>query len=560
MGKLLSALRGRWAGVYRRSSIQLILSLTFTAAAVAGMVFLGMSLFLRFSSATNTQMAQTSQRILSQVNLNLDAYLRGMMRVSDAAYYQVIKGTDLGKEALSQELELLYQSNRDHLVSIAVFTEEGRLEAAAPLGRLKPGATPQGEGWFSAAREQMENLHFSTPHVQDLFVDPDHRYRWVVSLSRQVELTRWGAVEKGVLLVDMNYGGIEQLCKDVDLGSGQGYLYLVDRDGEIIYHPRQQLIYARLLEENNQTAAGYADGSHNETFQGQRRQVTVKTVGYTGWKLIGVVPEENPWDNYGELLLFFLFVVLFSIYLLVFVNLRLSAWITAPLKKLDRAVKELEAGAEQVDLDVGGPYEVEHVLAVWDSGPRHLGEENKKFVFGQIREGARARDYRSAITWLAQAGLAVPVRRVSKPGMPLAAYADDGAFKLFLLDVGLLGALSGLKERAVIEGSAIFTEFKGSLTEQYVCQQLLSGCGLAPYYWSAENGRSEIDFLVQSDEGTFPIEVKAEENLRSKSLRTFAGKYPDVDPLRFSMSPFRVESWMRNIPLYALQNRKLWAD
>ena len=126
MGKLLSALRGRWAGVYRRSSIQLILSLTFTAAAVAGMVFLGMSLFLRFSSATNTQMAQTSQRILSQVNLNLDAYLRGMMRVSDAAYYQVIKGTDLGKEALSQELELLYQSNRDHLVSIAVFTDENQ--------------------------------------------------------------------------------------------------------------------------------------------------------------------------------------------------------------------------------------------------------------------------------------------------------------------------------------------------------------------------------------------------------------------------------------------------
>ena len=204
--------------------------------------------------------------------------------------------------------------------------------------------------------------------------------------------------------------------------------------------------------------------------------------------------------------------------------------------------------------------EVERVLAVWDSVPRHLGKENKKFVFGQIREGARARDYRSAITWLAQAGLAVPVRRVSKPGMPLAAYADDGAFKLFLLDVGLLGALSGLQERAVIEGSAIFTEFKGSLTEQYVCQQLLSSCGLAPYYWSAENGRSEIDFLVQSDEGTFPIEVKAEENLRSKSLCTFAEKYPDVDPLRFSMSPFRIESWMRNIPLYALQNRKLWAD
>lgn len=182
-------------------------------------------------------------------------YLRGMMRVSDAAYYQVIKDADLQKEGISPELELLYQSNRDHIVSIAVFTEEGKLEAAAPVSRLKPGVTPQTEGWFSAARERIENLHFSTPHVQDLFVDPDHRYRWVVSLSRQVELTRGGAVEKGVLLVDMNYGGIEQICKDVDLGSDQGYLYLVDGEGEIIYHPRQQLIYARLLEENNQAAA-----------------------------------------------------------------------------------------------------------------------------------------------------------------------------------------------------------------------------------------------------------------------------------------------------------------
>ena len=361
MGKLLARLRRRWTGAYRRSSIQLILSLSFTAVAVAGMVFLGMTLFLRFSATTNAQTSENTQRVISQVNLSLDAYLRGMMRVSDAAYYQVIKDTDLGTGGLSPELELLYQSSRDRLVTIAVFREDGGLEAAAPLGRLKSGVTPQTEGWFSAARERIENFHFSTPHVQNLFEDPDHRYRWVVSLSRQVELTRSGAVEKGVLLVDMNYGGIEQICKDVELGSGQGYLYLVDGEGEIIYHPRQQLIYAQLLEENNQAAARYTDGSHNETFLGQRRLVTVKTVGYTGWKLVGVVPEEILWDNYGELLLFFLFIVFFSIFLLVFVNLRLSAWITAPVKKLDLAVKELEAGAEQVDLDVGGPYEVEHL-------------------------------------------------------------------------------------------------------------------------------------------------------------------------------------------------------
>ena len=361
MEKLSASLRRRWGALYHRASIQLILSLSFTAVAVVGMVFLGLTLFLRFSASTNAQLAGNSQRVLSQVNLNLDARLREMMRVSDAAYYQVIKDADLAEEDLARDLELLYYTSRESLVSIAVFSDGGQLIGAAPLAVLKNSVAPERESWFTAAEERIENLHFSTPHVQNLFVDPDYRYRWVVSLSRHVELTRDGAIESGVLLVDMSYSGIEQICKDVDLASGRGYLYLVDGAGEIVYHPRQQLIYAGLLEENNRTAAAYADGSHNEVFLGQRRQVTVKTVGYTGWKLVGVVPEESLWDNYGQLLLFFLFVGLFSIFLLVFVNLRLSAWITAPMKKLDRAVKELEAGRDRVDLSVNGPYEVEHL-------------------------------------------------------------------------------------------------------------------------------------------------------------------------------------------------------
>ncbi len=357
-----SSLSRRWRELYHRSSIQVILSLFFTAVAVVGMVFLGLTLFLRFSASNNALLAENSQRVLSQVNLNLDARLREMMRVSDTAYYQVIKDADLAEEDIDRDLELLYYTSRESLVSIAVFSDGGGLIAAAPLAVLKNSVSPEREGWFSAAQERIENLHFSTPHVQNLFVDPDYRYRWVVSLSRHVELTRDGAIESGVLLVDMSYSGIEQICKDVDLGAGRGgYLYLVDGAGEIVYHPRQQLINAGLLEENNAAAAAYADGSHNEVFQGQRRQVTVKTVGYTGWKLVGVVPSENLWDNYGQLLLFFLFIVIFSVFLLVLVNLRLSAWLTAPLKKLDRAVKELEAGRETVDLTVNGPYEVEHL-------------------------------------------------------------------------------------------------------------------------------------------------------------------------------------------------------
>ena len=378
MGRFLGSLVGRWRSFYRRSSIQMILSMSFTAVAVVGMIFLGLTLFLRFSASNNAQAAETSQRVLAQVNLNLDAYLRSMMRVSDAMYYRVIKNTDLAGGSLDAQMALLYESNRDMLVSIAVFDQDGGLVSATPLSSLKRSVLPQRQDWFVSAVERIENLHFSTPHVQNLFEDPDYRYRWVVSLSRQVELTRAGSIEGGVLLVDMSFSGIEQICKDVALSSDQGYLYLVDGDGEIIYHPRQQLIYAGLLEENNVAAAGYKDGSREEVFDGARRQVTVKTVGYTGWKLVGVVPADNIWDNYGQLLLFFLFVVLFSVFLLTFVNLHLSERISVPIKSLERSVKALEAGREDVDFDVGGPYEIErlaHSVRSMVSTMRHLMDD-----------------------------------------------------------------------------------------------------------------------------------------------------------------------------------------
>lgn len=378
MGGFLSSIMERWGKFYRRSSIQVILSLSFTAVAVAGMIFLGLTLFLRFSASNNAQLAKNSQRVLAQVNLNLDAYLRGMMRVSDTMYYRVIKNADLDSDSLDAQMALLYENNRDSLVSIAVFAQSGELVSATPLATLKKSVSPQRQDWFAAAVDRIENLHFSTPHVQNLFEDPDYRYRWVVSLSRQVELTRAGSIEGGVLLVDMSFSGIEQICKDVELASSDGYLYLIDGDGEIIYHPRQQLIYAGLLEENNRAAAGYEDGSHAETFGGAKRQVTVKTVGYTGWKLVGVVPADNIWDNYGQLLLFFLFVVLFSIFLLVFVNLHLSERISVPIKTLERAVKELEAGREEVDIDVSGPYEIEHLghsIRSMVSTMRHLMDD-----------------------------------------------------------------------------------------------------------------------------------------------------------------------------------------
>lgn len=378
MGRLRQRIHQWWETFYHQSSIQRVLSLSFTAVAVVGMGVLGLALFLRFSSATNRQMAENTQQVLAQVNLNLDTYLRSMMRISDTVYYQILKDGELSPQEVSERLDLVYANNRDTLVSLAVFNEQGELVTSAPLSRLKNSVKPKNEEWFCSAMDRIEDLHFSTAHVQNLFEDPDYRYRWVVSLSRQVELVRDGQIESGVLLVDMSFGGIEQLCKSVELAKPGSYLYLIDDAGEIIYHPRQQLIHSGLARENNLAAAGYRDGTRAEVFQGVERQVTVKTAGYTGWKLVAVVPVEGVLDNYGQLFLFFLFMVLFSIFLLTFVNFRLSAWITAPLKKLDKAVRELEAGAEEADFEARGPYEIEHLshsICSMVSTMRHLMDD-----------------------------------------------------------------------------------------------------------------------------------------------------------------------------------------
>lgn len=187
---------------------------------------------------------------------------------------------------------------------------------------------------------------------------------------------------------------------------------------------------------------------------------------------------------------------------------------------------------------------------VWDSIPAQLSKENRKFMYGQLAKGARAKDFEAAITWLSDCGLIHLVHRVSKPGLPLKSYAELSAFKIYLNDVGLLGALGELEVRTVIEGSRIFEEFKGAMTEQYVLQQLISEMKVTPYYYSAENSRGEIDFLIQKNGKILPIEVKSEENLQAKSLKAFCDKF-NTHGMRISMSDYREQDWLTNYPLYA---------
>lgn len=195
--------------------------------------------------------------------------------------------------------------------------------------------------------------------------------------------------------------------------------------------------------------------------------------------------------------------------------------------------------------------QIPRIQMVWNSIPAQLAKENRKFIYGIVREGSRAKDFELAIQWLSDYGLIIKSYRVTKPGMPLIAYMEQNSFKVFMLDVGLLAAKGNLSAKTLLEGNKIFEEFKGAMTEQFVAQEL-HGRNMELYYFSTENSSGEIDFVVQREQHCIPVEVKAEENLRARSLRAYCAKYKPEMAIRASMSNYREQEWMVNVPLYAL--------
>lgn len=215
--------------------------------------------------------------------------------------------------------------------------------------------------------------------------------------------------------------------------------------------------------------------------------------------------------------------------------------------------KRILAAYEQ-DFSKHAPYEaVPKIRMIWNSIPSQLAKENKKFIYGLVREGGRAKEYETAIMWLADCGLVHKVSRVNAAGIPLKAYEDLRAFKLYIVDVGLLGCMTGLQQRTLLDGNDLFTEFKGALTEQYVCQQLKTIEDLGIYYFTNDRGSCEVDFVIDTGEKIIPVEVKAEVNLKAKSLRVYKDKYEPEVSLRTSMADYKKEDWLVNLPLYAVE-------
>lgn len=220
-----------------------------------------------------------------------------------------------------------------------------------------------------------------------------------------------------------------------------------------------------------------------------------------------------------------------------------------------RTIQKRILAAYEQDFSKHAPNEiVPKIRMLWNSIPSQLARENKKFIYGLVREGGRAREYETAIMWLSDCGLVHKVSRVNAAGIPLKAYEDLKAFKLFIVDVGLLGCMTGLRQRTLLDGDDLFVEFKGALTEQYVCQQLKTIEDLGVYYYTNDRGSCEIDFVVDNGEQIVPIEVKAETNLRAKSLKTYRDRFEPELSVRTSMADYKKEDWLLNLPLYAIEN------
>ena len=345
---------------FLNNSIRTTIFIYFTVTALAAGLLITFSLYQRLSGQVTAMVQDENQRLIGQVARSVESYLRTIMKLSDSLYYGAVKNADLSSESVGSELTLLYDNNKDNVDNIALFSEDGMLVEAVPAARLKPNLDVTGEPWFRDALEKTENQHFSLPHVQYIFDNNENQYRWVISLSRAVELTSGTSTAQGILLVDISYSSLEQLFDGVTAGKG-GYVYLISSDGELLYHPKMQLIDSGRMQENNVAAAAYKDRNHMEEFDGSSRFVTIKSIGYTGWKVVGVTPENVVTLNTIKTRLFIVFIIALILFILALINSYISSRITNPIKELEKSVGILEEGNLDVPVYAGGSYEIQHL-------------------------------------------------------------------------------------------------------------------------------------------------------------------------------------------------------
>ena len=346
--------------LFEHYGIRRMIFLYFTAAEIVFASLVTLSLYQRMKAQYISSVTEEAEIIVDQTAAAVEDYLQRMIKLSDSLYYGVIKNADLKDPSTAEKATILYDSEKERISNIGVFSGTGELEFAVPAARVADSVSVNELPLFSEALSRPDALLFSPPHVQRTFAGSEGQYRWGLTLARAVEIRERASTHQGVLMMELLYSGLQQYFDNVSIGT-HGYIYMIGSDGEILYHPRMQLIESGIEEESQLAASAVRDGTYSERYRGENRHVTVKTVGYTGWKLAGVTSDRGFYLNNQKNLLFMGFIIGLLAYILALVNAYISSRITTPIRKLEHSVNVIESGDLEAEVYIGGAEEVRHL-------------------------------------------------------------------------------------------------------------------------------------------------------------------------------------------------------
>lgn len=359
-------------------SIQFVITVCFMFITIVAMVFVAVSLYSKFSNAAEQNASVNTRQVIDQVNLNLDYYLRSMMETSDYLNDIIYYNDDISDDTLTEQMNVILRSRKD-IVTLAVFSAEGELVAGVPSYKIKDRANITGQDWFKAPLDEPANLFFSSPHVQNIF---EGQHSWVVSLSREVTFKRNGQKSRGVLLVDMNFSAIDQLCQKVVLGK-KGYIYIIDSKGNIVYHPQQQLINIGLKEENINDVLEHVFGTYYDQKNGEKRLIIIQTVNYCRWRIVGIAYMDEIVTTKKDISRFVGWTLVYGIFFVILISAFISSKISQPIKKLENSMKLVEEGRFDINIDIKGEAEVVQLSKTFNLMVKRIRNLMKRIVLEQ---------------------------------------------------------------------------------------------------------------------------------------------------------------------------------
>ena len=344
------------------SDIQSVIMAALSLMTVVISVTIGLLLYNRYEMLIRQNDIKDTQNQLERLVNTVEQYLKDMRKISGSANYNIIQTFDVSSPEFNQQLSFLYDSNKDKIQSIALYDTEGELMAAEPVILQKKGVNAGQQPWFTQAMAEIENMHFSTPHIQNLFQDDAKRYHFVISLSRAVDVIDGDRPENGVLLVDLKYSYLEEMMNRMNDSNRGRYYYVCDGAGNLIYHPYYNKINRGLFRENTDIVCTSEDGVYKKmrSEDGNKQTVIISTIAYTGWKMVGVVRQDARTDSLEQFRIYMVVIVIMLIMMLLLVNRIVSKKISSPILKLDASVRAYEAG-EKPDIYIGGSYEIRHL-------------------------------------------------------------------------------------------------------------------------------------------------------------------------------------------------------